>query len=83
MSGLPYEALRFANSVRANLGLKPATKLVQGTGNDIEATIAAGAKSVQVSTSDGTLRATRGKREVVRTIPMGAANYLYHRNLVY
>jgi hypothetical protein len=76
--GLPYEALRFANSVRRELGLKPAKKLARATSSlsPLEATIQQGAPSVSVHMGGNTVYATRGNRDAQRTLPTGAAQFV-------
>jgi hypothetical protein len=77
MSGRPYEARRFVNSVRAGLGLKPVAKLYNTTGSPITDSISHGSKTVTATmTKTGTVTATRGKNTITRTLPQGASAFV-------
>lgn len=79
MAGRPYEALRFANSVRGNLGLKPAKRLVTTGSNPIISTITQGSKTTTATMRNGVVTATRTGRNgttVQRSVPEGAQAYL-------
>lgn len=81
--GLPYEALRFANSLRREIGLKPAAKLAPGKtySDDADAianTVRLNNKRVQsvvVDPSAVRVTLTSGKT-IERKTPQGVQNFL-------